>query len=256
MSVISVFALALALTGADVAASQDTGAEAVPVVITNPEWRVPPTVEDTDYPLFASHLGIDARVMVECTASVEGHPRCEAVSSTVEGMGFEAAAVNIVQRGTLTPRLVDGQPVESTIRLNVPFRSEEEPPSTVTWDGPEPTPANLLSGLVAAQSLARSPSLQSQIDWGLHQLPPERARVIQDWITELYIGRANVRLMARAIALVLAKRGAEVVPNDNPPDWPEWIREMDTALASLYSAEENFKPLRQRYCETYGCGEA
>ncbi|WP_292053154.1 MULTISPECIES: energy transducer TonB family protein [unclassified Brevundimonas] len=228
--------------------------ERVTQPITPPSWQSPPVVNPNDYPIFAGHLGIGAQVLVECDVDTEGAPRCRAVDTSVEGLGFENAAVAVAERGKLNPRRVGDEAVPSSIRLRVPFTPDNTAQTAPDWTGPEPTNANLLAGLVAAQSLARSPALEGQIDWGLHQIEPERARMVQQWITEMYIGRTNAKLMGRGIAMVLAKRGAQVMPADNPPDWAEWVREMDTALASIYTPELNFGPLQQRYCARYGCG--
>ena len=250
-----------AFAGLSVDARQDVPSQQVEVTveritqpITPPSWQSPPTVNPDDYPIFAAHLGIGAQVWVECDVDTEGTPRCRATQTSVEGLGFEIAAVAVSERGKLNPRRVGDEAVPSSIRLKVPFTPDDTAQAKPDWTGPEPSNANLIAGLVAAQSLARSPALEGQIDWGLHQLEPERAQMAQQWISEMYIGRTNAKLMGRGIAMVLAKRGAQVMPSNNPPDWAEWVREMDTALASIYTPELNFGPLQHRYCARYGCG--
>lgn len=257
MALFTGFMLAGALAGASVGDAQERTepVEKASVVVTNPSWKTPPAPTDTDFPLLAYHLNIDAIVRVECEISVDSVPDCKPDAASVEGLGFEQAAVAIVERGRMNPRTVNRQPVTTKIAVNLPFVSEQEPPLDAIWDGPEPTPANLLSGLVAAQSLLPSAGTRSQIDWGLHQIAPERAEVIQGWISEMYIGRTHISLLSRAIAMTLAKRGVRTMPTNNPPDWADWVRDMDRALSSLYSQDANFGPLRARYCARYGCGE-
>jgi len=228
----------------------------VPVRITNPVWHTAPTVEPSDYPILANHLGMSGRVDVECQISAEGVPACEAVKAIPEGLGFEAAAVAIVERGRLTPRRVDGVATDGQLKVSVPFIPEPVDPPPSIWMGPPPSNANLLAGMVAAQSLARDRNAASDFDWGLHQLPPERAMKVQAWIAEMYIGRTNAKLLAKGIAMVLAKRGETSVPAQKPADWDDWVREMDQAVASIYSPETNFAPLRVRVCETYDCGSS
>lgn len=233
-----------------------TTEELVPVRVTNPSWRSLPEVAPADYPILASHLGMSGRVDVECVVSAEGTPDCEATRAIPEGLGFEAAAIGIVERGRLNPRMVDGVPVEGKLKLGVPFVPEPVDPPPALWMGPSPTNANRLAGMVAAQTLGRSPNAASEIDWGLQQLSPDRALNVQGWIAEMYIGRTNAKLLAEGIAMVLAKRGETTVPAQNPADWDDWVRDMDQAIASIYSAETNFAPLRVRYCATYDCGSS
>lgn len=230
--------------------------ETASVVVTNPSWKTPPAPTGADFPLLAYHLNINATVRVECVISTDGVPDCTAIESTVEGLGFEQSAVTIVERGRMNPRTVDGQPVSAKISISLPFVSDNEAPPAATWDGPEPTPANLLAGLVAAQALSSTkPRIRQQIDWGLHQIAPDRTDVVQGWINEMYVGRTHIALSGRAIAMTLAKRGVRTLPSNNPPDWADWVRDMDRALSSLYSQQANFGPLRARYCARYGCGE-
>ena len=255
---IGVASLAVAASMAVVQSGTDvleaTEGQIIPVVVTNPSWKSPPTPTPEDYPTFAAHLGLAGRVTLECQVSTNGTPRCEADSATPQNLGFKEAAVKIAERGQLHPRTVDGQAVEAQIRLSVPFTPIIEGHNPSTWTGPEPTAANLLAGMVAAQSLARSPAAAGQIDWGLHQLPTDHAQAIEAWIAEMYIGRTHIGLLSRSIAMVLAKRGAQVMPATQPADWNEWVREMDQALSSIYTPDINFAPLKARYCARYGCG--
>lgn len=257
MALLTGLMLAAALAGdaGGHAQIQTQAVEAASIVVTNPSWKTPPAPTGADFPLLAYHLNINATVRVECVISTDGVPDCTAVESTVEGLGFEQSAVTIVERGRMNPRTVDGQPVSAKISISLPFVSENEGPPAASWDGPEPTPANLLAGLVAAQALSTNPRTRHQIDWGLHQIAPDRTDVLQNWINEMYVGRTHIALSSRAIAMTLAKRGARTLPLNNPPDWADWAGDMDQALSSLYSQEANFGPLRARYCARYGCGE-
>lgn len=190
-----------------------TGSVPKPVVITNPTWKTAPAPTEADYPHLAAHLGIAGRVVVECKISTEGVPDCEAVSIAPEGLGFETTAITIVERGRLYPRTLDGMPVESQIRLSLPFYpTSPETADPSRWDGPEPSRANLLAGMVAAQAWGHNIASSNQIDWGLNQLERERAHMTEQWISEMYLGGTNVKLLGRAFAMVLAKRGQNAMP--------------------------------------------
>lgn len=223
-------------------------------VITNPRWKTPPRATDNDFPLFASHLQISGYVTVRCIASTEGLPKnCEPVFEAPTGLGFGKAAVGIVERGILEPRTLDGQPVEATIQINLPFNSYENDTTKPVWEGPEPSAAQNLAAMVAAQSMARHSFIVGEIDWGLNVMPPEQARTVSQWIDGMYVGRFNLQMLARANALVLAKHGRTTVPAVQDAEWGSWIREITQSMSSLYSLEDNFAPLKAKYCARYSC---
>ena len=253
----------LALALGALASSQDAetptiSAETIPLpaTITNPSWKEPPVVDESDYPKLAAQLDLAANVLVECEVDEQGIPKCRSVETTVVGMGFEQAAVTIAERGRLNPRRVNGTAVPAKIAVRLPFVPQEPEDLPVElWTGPEPSAAQLLAGLVGAQSMAGNPALQGQIDWGLEQLSPEKAHIFRQWIAEMYVGPANVQLMGRAIAMVLAQRGVLTLPAETPPDWADWVNDMERAHASLSPLKANTAPLRERFCARYGCPE-
>lgn len=226
-----------------------------PAVVTNPAWKTAPAPTEADYPHFAARLGIAGHVVVECKVSTEGVPDCEAVSIAPEGLGFENTAITIVERGRLNPRTLDGMPVESQIRLSLPFfPTSPEAANPSQWDGPEPSRANLLAGMVAAQAWGQNIGSSDQIDWGLNQLEGEHAQMAEQWIAEMYLGSTNVKLLGRAFAMVLAKRGQNAMPVEQPADWFDWNTDFEKALGSIFTSEANYAPLRQRFCARYDCG--
>lgn len=226
-----------------------------PVVITNPSWKNAPEPTDADYPHLAAHLGIEGRVVVECKISTEGVPDCEAVFAAPEGLGFENTAITITERGRMNPRTVDGAPVESRIRLSLPFfPSSPEAQQATVWEGPEPSPANLIAGMVAAQALGPNFLAANPMEWGLDQIDRERAQVVEQWIHEMYIGGTNAKLVGRAFAMVIAKRGLTAMPAEQPSDWASWDVDFENAFKSVFTTENNFAPLKTRYCARYGCG--
>ncbi|MEG1452325.1 hypothetical protein [Brevundimonas sp.] len=216
--------LALVVTAMAAPAPEVLATESVPkpVVITNPTWKTAPAPTEADYPHLAAHLGIAGRVVVECKISTEGVPDCEAVSIAPEGLGFETTAITIAD----------------------PSR----------WDGPEPSRANLLAGMVAAQAWGHNIASSNQIDWGLNQLERERAHMTERWISEMYLGGTNVKLLGRAFAMVLAKRGQNAMPVEQPADWADWNADFEKALGSIFTSEANYAPLRARFCGRYDCG--
>lgn len=226
-----------------------------PVVITNPSWKTAPEPTDADYPHLAAHLGIEGRVVVECKISTEGVPDCEVVSAAPEGLGFENIAITITERGRMNPRTVDGIPVESRIRLSLPFfPASPEAQSATVWEGPEPSPANLIAGMVAAQALGPNFLAAVPMEWGLDQIERERASVVEQWIYEMYIGGTNVKLLGQTFAMVLAKRGLTVMPAEQPWDWVSWDADFKNAFDNTITAETNFLALKARYCARYDCG--
>ena len=236
-------------------APQNTSAR-VPAVAINPTWRNPPAPTDADYPTLAMLLGLNGRASVTCLVNTQGVPSSCTATAIPEGLGFETAAVNIAQRGSLRPKVVNGVAVESSISFSVPFNNDTEMslPETV-WDGPSPTAAQKLTGLIYAQSLANESTFDVESEWGLSQLSAQNRDDVLDWIRELYIGGVNINMLSNGIAMVIAKRGNSVLPPLMTPDRTVWIEEVATAIDSIFTIEANMAPLKERYCATNECSK-
>ena len=226
-----------------------------PVVVINPTWHNAPTPTETDYPAFAALLALNGRATVTCSVNTEGVPSDCTATATPEGLGFEASAVSIVQRGLLNPRTIDGVAVESQFTISIPFNNEDATtaPETV-WDGPAPTAAQKLTGLIYAQSLANESTFDVVSEWGLNQLSAQNRDDVSDWLRELYIGGVNIKMLSNGIAMVIAKRGNSVLPPVMTQERTVWIEEVSTAIGSIFTIEANMAPLKDRYCATYDCG--
>lgn len=86
--------------------------------VTNPAWEVVP---HPDYPRTEGDM-VPGTVVLTCTVTVEGRlSGCEIVEETPPGRGFGQAALRSADRARLTPRTVQGRPVEGTVRFSIRF---------------------------------------------------------------------------------------------------------------------------------------
>jgi len=80
---------------------------------------------DPKYPKQARRQSISATVIVTGVVGTDGRYRkVKVVRSTVDGMGFEEAALNAVAKWRYTPGMVEGRPVPvpSTVRVRFHFK--------------------------------------------------------------------------------------------------------------------------------------
>lgn len=84
------------------------------------EWLERPAPKPEDYPAIARDLGIDGFAEVFCEANAQGVPiNCRAGTARPAHMGFESAAVRLVQRARLK---VDGSEALHDFKINVPIQ--------------------------------------------------------------------------------------------------------------------------------------
>ena len=215
---------------------------------TNPTWVARPVVKSDDFPRFASVLGVAGEAVVRCVVGPPGRPEgCEVISEAPKGLGFGAAAVEVVKRGRLDAGMIDGEVVErhfvSTIRFaasDVPWPSHPE-----VWT-PPPSGRLLLARLVASFTFDRHP-LFNEIDLG--ELPSERRAEVAEMIRQVRDDRSR---MTAALAVILARSytSGELAlalagwPYPHPPSsiHPFGREDVDPGAA-----------LRLRYCERWSC---
>jgi protein TonB len=99
-----------------------------PAVIRNPAWLSKPTAAQMErvYPHRAAEDGIGGRVELRCAVTVGGTlTGCAVASETPAGAGFGAAAMKLTKYFRMSPRTVDGRPVEGAL-VNIPLRFSAE----------------------------------------------------------------------------------------------------------------------------------
>lgn len=98
-------------------------------VVTEPDWLEQPTGEDIGrhYPKLASRLNIDGRAIVSCRVDSYGAlEACAEESAEPSGLGFGEAAMALTKQFRMTPRTVDGRPVEgASVRIPIRFTMPE-----------------------------------------------------------------------------------------------------------------------------------
>jgi TonB family protein len=116
--------LAVVLTAASTTSSKASCKE--------PDWRRKPTDRDllAIWPRAAIANGISGSAEISCTVSVQGALHdCTVLREDPVGVGFGQAAVALTPQFTMFPKLCDGRPVESTVRI--PLRFPRRPVPTL-----------------------------------------------------------------------------------------------------------------------------
>lgn len=87
-----------------------------------PMWIELPTLSAQDYPQAALNLRLSGTATLQCYASAEGAPNgCIVLSEDPSDYGFGQAAIQVVERGRLSPEYVASVEQPATFRLRVPF---------------------------------------------------------------------------------------------------------------------------------------
>ena len=221
------------------------------------EWLERPVPQPDDYPPIARDLRIDGYAEVFCEANAQGIPiNCRAGTARPAHMGFETAAVRLVQRARLKINAAEG-PQDFSIKVPFNAASPEDAPA---YDGPEPNQAQLAAGQQRAMAMmrnARAVKFRIATAWNVNQMPDDMRKNVTQWLDELAPSLAQERQsVSMGAARVLAVRGLQQFPESQPSDWESWRR--DILRFQPLKAEPMLAELRQRYCATYDCtsGEA
>lgn len=94
-----------------------------PAVIRNPTWIAKPTAAQMAraYPQRALEEGVSGRAVIQCAVTVSGAlSNCSVVSETPGGKGFAGAGLRLSRYFRMSPRTVDGRPVEGAL-VSVPI---------------------------------------------------------------------------------------------------------------------------------------
>lgn len=96
---------------------------APPGVIRSPNWVSRPSAAQMEraYPVRALEEGLGGRVTIQCAVTVSGAlTGCSVVSETPLGKGFGQAALRLSKYFRMSPKTVDGAPVEGAL-VTVPI---------------------------------------------------------------------------------------------------------------------------------------
>lgn len=222
---------------------------------TSSSWRVPPSASGDDFPSLAVLLGIDGRVIVECTATVSGQAKdCEINSESPDGLGFGERALEVVSRGRLNPATIDGRATPSRFRVAIPFTTERPRRSqTPPWRGSTPTPTAMAAAdILAQQMLAEIPEpFMPEIE-----APADRKALIESWFRQESPSPTETR---RIFATLLARNITEAdlqalsqgrSPVSKTPPAPD---QMVKSSLDLFDPEAVAIKVRARYCARFGC---
>lgn len=217
-------------------------------------WVTRPSPTPDDFPPMAAQLGLSGKAVIACEANPQGVPvNCYSLSSAPAHLGFDRAAINVVQRGRVTPA-TQGNTEARPIMVTIPFRSraDEERPE---WKGPEPTAAQLNAGRqFAVRIISSRPPIAERLNrsWRMDRLPAEQRQALVAWITELAPSREQeITDTSIAAARVLAVHGADIWPRERPENFPQWQSDMERAHP--HDRNTVMSEIARRYCATFSC---
>jgi TonB family protein len=95
-----------------------------PHVVVLPDWKRLPDLPViwSVYPLGARRLNITGTTIMRCVVTRKGRLRdCKTISEAPPNFGFGAAEVALAPYFLMTPKMVDGKPVEAEITVPMRF---------------------------------------------------------------------------------------------------------------------------------------
>jgi TonB family protein len=98
-------------------------------VITYPDWVRRPTAEEmrASWPAAAGRKGIGGKALISCGLDIQGLLKnCVVVSETPEGSGFGQSALLLAGSFKMTPKKINGKPVDGgDLRIRIPIVFED-----------------------------------------------------------------------------------------------------------------------------------
>lgn len=110
-----------------------TGAQADPArTIRNPDWVQKPTGDDMErfYPSKAKEQFVSGRAVITCDVDADGRLiGCVVMRESPEGYGFGDAALSLSPMFRMSPKLIDGKPVDGgVVTVPIIFEAASEQP--------------------------------------------------------------------------------------------------------------------------------
>ena len=223
-------------------------------------WINPPSPEAAGelMPPFANGIGVGGRVTLSCWAREQGLPQdCKVKKAAPEGLGFEAAAVEVARTGVIRPAMRDGEPVPREIAFTVFFQPAPIPES-IPYEGPEPTPSALaLARQITLLDLQEA--MVSEEETLLEGLADDRREIVREWMrelrpldNELFISNQSLMLARLAKESEMAAYLADGTVPTAPVPTPE---EIARATSDMYGPQDvaEWTALRDRYCARWSC---
>jgi len=216
------------------------------------QWIEKPQSTEDDFPSMAADLKIAGYATVQCQINPQGIPvNCIALSARPAHLGFEVAAVNVVQRGRLSPHSSEALPNFTT---DVPFITTDWPNSP-EWNGPEPNSGQLRSARERTMRMTRNMSpMKTRMarTWQIERLPATSQTALSQWLDEYTPSAQQERHnLTIAAARTLVNRNLETFPTQEPADWDQWSREISQARPDDRAVI--LKNIRNRYCSVFDC---
>lgn len=226
-----------------------------PPVITGVQWESRPTLRADDYPAIPLVFEMEAAVTVRCTAQADGLPvNCEALGDD-GGLGFNDAAVRVVQRGRLDPMTVNGIAEDATFTTRISFRLGS-PESRPVYAGEEPSPEFLASVRAMVEERFVASEVIDTLIGGL--APQDRARVEIHFVRALQ-DKGDVWLDAMALAMARTAPPEVIAAFEAglpPPLVTSQGRNDYSALDRFLEAEDQVRTrAREYFCTQHACPE-
>ena len=94
-------------------------------VVVLPDWKRLPEVHNfmDVYPKRARDLGVEGTAVMKCRVLQNGRLKdCAVVSETPPGFGFGQAELKLAPYFLMTPKLIDGKPVDDEVTVPIRFK--------------------------------------------------------------------------------------------------------------------------------------
>lgn len=222
---------------------------------TAPHWITRPVATSDDYPMIARHLSLGGKAVVECNIDENGAPtNCVAISSQPADLGFDQVALNVVQRGRLTPPDTTSVETPPRFRVSVPFSVRPLHPNP-TQDWPTPSADQIAVGRNFAERTIRprpSYAVRLRQTWRLDRLPQEQQDAIIAWLEEMSPSRTqDIEQTTQGVARLLAKYDLQSLPVTPAAEPEGWRRDFQNA--ALGHIAPMMAEISRRYCATFTC---